>query len=95
MWGTIGSVPTFFGMLPKGIEQNEMPYGIVTECWQGANVIGKVPFPAIYCSSHFSPKEEGLGMVVRGYVLLTCNYVAMSEGVINPYPYILFTLSKN
>ena len=98
MWGTIGTMPTFFGMVPKAIEQHDMPYRIVSECWPGANVIGKVPIPAIYCSSHFSPLEEGLGVVGRRHVLLTCDYVATSEassgsemrGVRNSHPYILF-----
>ncbi len=77
--GTIGSLPTFFGMVPQAIEQHEVPYRIVSECWPGANVIGKVPIPAIDCFSHFSPLEEGLGLVDRRCLLLTCDYLATSE----------------
>ena len=98
MWGTIGSVPTFLGMVPKAIEQHKMHHRIVSKCWLDANVIGKVPIHAFYCSSHFSPLEDGLGVVVRGYVLLTCHSAAMSEAsrgsemeaVRNLYPYIMF-----
>ncbi len=53
---TLGS-QTFLGMVPKAIEQHGMPYRMVSECWLGANVIGKVPIPAIDCFSHFSPLE--------------------------------------
>ncbi len=85
-------------MVPKAIEQHGMPYTIVSKCWPGANVIGKVPIPAIDCFSHFSPLEEGLGQVDRRCLLLTCDYLGMSEAssgremraVGNPYPYILF-----
>ena len=61
-------------------------------------MIGKVPIPGIDCFSHFSPLEEGLGLVDRRCLLLTCDYLDMSEassgskmrGVKNPNPYILF-----
>ncbi len=58
-------------MVPKAIEQHGMPYRIVSECWLGANVIGKVPIPAIDCFSHFSPLEGDLGLVDKRCLLLT------------------------
>ena len=59
-WGTFGSLPTFFGMLPKAIEQYGMPYRMVSSCWQVANVIGNVPIP----------QEEGVGLVEIGSTYL-------------------------
>ncbi len=57
-----------------------------------------MPIPAIDCFSHFSSLEGGLSLVDRRCLLLTCDYLAMSEassgsemrGVRNSYPYILF-----
>ncbi len=42
-WGTIGSISTNFGNLPKGLERQGAPSGKVSQCWQVASVTGKVP----------------------------------------------------
>ena len=85
-------------MVPKAREQHGVPYRTVSECWLGANTIGKVPIRAIDCFSHFPPLAGGLSLADRRCLLLTCDYLAMSEAsggsemraVRNPYPYILF-----
>ncbi len=42
-WGTIGSMPTNFGNLPKVRERQEVSSRQVSRCWQVASVAGKVP----------------------------------------------------
>ncbi len=43
-WGTIGSMPTYFGTLPKVRERQEASSRQVSSCWQVASVAGKVPY---------------------------------------------------
>ena len=42
-WGTIGSMPTNFGNLPKVVERQGTPSGKVSQYWQVASAAGKVP----------------------------------------------------
>ncbi len=42
-WGTIGSLPTNFGNLPKVRKRQEASYRWVSQYWQVASVAGKVP----------------------------------------------------
>ena len=42
-WGTIGSMPTKFGNLPKVRELQEASPRQVSRCWQVASSAGKVP----------------------------------------------------
>ncbi len=42
-WGTVGSMPTNFGNLPKVRERQEASFIWVSQYWQVASVAGKVP----------------------------------------------------
>ena len=43
MWGTIGSVPTIFGILPNVVKGQGASSRKVSQYWQVASVAGKVP----------------------------------------------------
>ncbi len=42
-WGTFGSVPTIFGILPNVVERQGASSRTIREYLQGASVAGKVP----------------------------------------------------